>query len=625
MIDQEVAARVQEFKGKPQALQEKYAVSQQLIDLLALQKIKTMKEAAAREMQLQLAQQQAANGEANSTVADQREKEVMDMTKQELAQQRGELAQQQEVEQKQAMQKLMGGIANAPGAASAMQPQAMAAGGIVAFNGEDNEQEVGSDKKKLRPYSLSEQGADWVARKQAARESEAKKPLDEKAQAALQEAQRSGDRNAMMTTVKKLGAAGYDVATLIPRAFMGVAEDLSNTRLGRALGADFKIPQEAYGGDRASMTPMMDRVNREEKAGIAALAPKPQLPPMRTASEAQATAAAGPQAAVPPSAPAPMAPPQAGPRPPMPAAPRPPVQQGLGGLPNAQMGPPEDTLQNALRRESIAAMSIDPRARQLEEEARIEGRLKLTPEQRAVHEEGIAGLKDFYQRDFDPEMQRREGIKRYLLGMGGRSQGEFAGGAETAMNYDTAQRNQQRARFNELQKSKEGLIGLDRSAVTGGIEGGYKAYEQGEKTKQVGLTSGANVYQTETQSKDNAAQREIEKLKINAQNAATAASRESNDLSRMQSHLSTILHNRSLAENAAVKPFIKQLSMVDMMLQGNPKDANALKQKQALELQMEAAKDSATKDFDILKSQVEARMFGGKGPIAGAKVEKLSK
>ena len=334
---------------------------------------------------------------------------------------------------------------------------------------------------------------------------------------------------------------------------------------------------------------------------------------------------AGPQAAVPPSAPAPMAPPQAGPRPPAPAAPRPPVQQGLGGLPNAQMGPPEDTLQNALRRESIAAMSIDPRARQLEEEARVEGRLKLTPEQRGVYDEGIAGLKDFYKRDFDPEMQRREGLKRYLLGMGGRSQGEFAGGAETAMNFDAAQRAQQRARFNELQKSKEGLIGLEREPIKAGIEGGYKAYEQGEKTKQVGLTSGSDVFRTETQSKDNAAQREIEKLKIAAQNAATAASRESTDLSRMQGHLSTVLHNRSLAEQAALKPFVKQMGLVDMMLQGNPKDANALKQKQALELQMEAARDAATKDFDILKAQIEARMFGGKGPIAGAKVEKLSK
>jgi hypothetical protein len=469
-----------------------------------------------------------------------------------------------------------------------MEPQAMTAGGIVAF---DNGGPTG------------------------------KKPLDEKAQAALEEAQRSGDRNAMMMTIKKLGAAGYDVATLIPRAFMGVAEDLSNTRLGRALGADFKIPQEAYGGDRSSMTPMMDKVRREER-GLASLtptkAPAPTpvpAPAMDAETQKLARLSANPPAAqnmnpaLQPAAPMAPPPPQAGPRPPMPAAPPKPQQQGLGGL---QMGPPEDTLQNALHRESIAAMKIDPRQRQLEEEARVEGRLKLTPEQRAVHEEGIAGLRGMYEQEFDPELQRREGIKRYLLGMGGRSQGEFAGGAGAAMDYDTRQRAQKRERFNELQGKREGLIGLDRSAVTGGIEGGYKAYEQGEKTKQVGLTSGANVYQTETQSKDNTARNEIEKLKIGAQNAATAAARESNDLSRMQSHLSTILHNRSLAEQAALKPFIKQLSMVDMMLQGNPKDANAIKQKQALELQMEAARDAATKDFDILKSQVEARMFGGK-------------
>lgn len=96
------------------------------------------------------------------------------------------------------------------------------------------------------------------------------KPLDATAQAALQEAQRSGDRNAMLMTLKKLGAAGYDVATLIPRAFMGVAEDIANTRLGRALGVDFKLPDSAYGGDRASMTPMMDRVRRAEKTGESA-------------------------------------------------------------------------------------------------------------------------------------------------------------------------------------------------------------------------------------------------------------------------------------------------------------------------------------------------------------------
>jgi hypothetical protein len=569
MIDQEVASRVAAYKGNPQALQQKYATSQQLIDLLALQKIKSAQEAAAREMQMQLAQQQAANGESNMTVAQQREKEVMDMTKQELAQQRGDLAQQQDIEQKQAMQQLMGGIASAPGAGSAMEPKAMAAGGIVAFSTGDGVKDERYKRKEGESFE------DYRARVLA---------LDQADTQARLKQERDVNERARLTELESRGGSA------IPANPFGIKRDL----------------------------------------GIASLAPaKAPAPPIATAdAETQKLArlSANPPAAqnmnpaLRPVASMAPPPPQAGPQPPAP--PKPQQQQGLGGL---QMGPPEDTLGNALTRESIAAMKIDPRARQLEEEKRIEDRLKLTPAQRGVYEEGIAGLKGMYEKDFDPEMQRREGIKRYLLGMGGRSIGEFAGGAGAAMDYDTAQRNQQRARFGELQGKREGLIGLDRAAVSGGIEGGYKAYEQGEKTKQVGLTSGANVYGTEAQVKDNAAMREIERLKISAQNAATAAARESNDISRVQSLLGSMLRDRVRAEEVADRPFLKQLALIDMTLQANPKDANALKQKQAIELQREAARDAATKEIDMLRAQVEARLTGGVRPIAGAKVEKLSK
>jgi len=566
MIDQEVASRVQEFKGKPQELQQKYAVSQQLIDLLALQKIKSMQESAARQMQMQMAQQQAANGESSSTVAQQREKEVMDMTTQELANQRGDLAQQQEREQKQAMQKLMGGIASAPGAASVMEPKALAAGGIVAFKTGDDVKDERYQRKEGE--SFEDFRARVLALDQADTQARLKQERDSSERARLAELERRG------------GSA-------IPANAFGIKRDL----------------------------------------GIASLAPAPQAPQAPQTerlpvSEAKATMQAGPQAAVPPSAPTPMAPPppQAA-KLPMPPAP-PKLQQGLGGL---QMGPPEDTLGNALTRESVAAMKIDPRARQLEEEKRIEDRLKLTPEQRGVYNEGIAGLKNFYEKDFDPELQRREGIKRYLLGMGGRSQGEFAGGAGAAMDYDTAQRNQQRTRFGEMQKSKEGLIGLDRGAVTGGIEGGYKAYEQGEKTKQVGLTSGANVYGTNIQSQDNAAMRDVERLRIASSNAANVATRESNDLYRMQQESTKILRYRAEAIDRTTKPFTRQLDMLNMTLASNPKDVNALKEKQTLELRMEVARDEASKPFDLDLARVESYMYGKKGPIAGAKVEKLSK
>jgi hypothetical protein len=293
------------------------------------------------------------------------------------------------------------------------------------------------------------------------------------------------------------------------------------------------------------------------------------------------------------------------------------------------MGPPEDTLQNALRRQSIAGMNIDPKAEKLAEEKRIEDRLKLTPEQRAVFDEGIAGQKKFYDQDFDPELQRREGIKRYLLGMGGRRTGEFAGGAGAAMDYDTAQKNQQRARFNEMQKSREGLIGLDRGAVSGGIEGGFKAYEQAGNTQRTALTSGANVFGTESQSKDNAARieaqskdnaamREIERLKIGAQNAATAAQRDANDFAKLSGHLSTITNNRARAESVVVKSFQKDAQAIEMALMGNPKDKEALANKAALQLRIEAEVDKTTKPFDLLASTIQAKLYGGgQGGLGG--------
>jgi len=589
MIDQEVNSRVAAYKGNPQALQQKYATSQQLIDLLALQKIKSAQEAAAREMQMQLAQQQAANGESNMTVAQQREKEVMDMTKQELAQQRGELAQQQQTDQKEAMQKLMSGIANAPGAASAMEPQAMAAGGIVAFQSgnkvEDPEQK--SDDELRKKYEREATEMSFGQRMQFS--SPEVKQMGDRIQAENKAAYLKREQNRMMQPVARPPALA-DMSPALASAPSGIATtpDAETQKLAR-LSANPPAAQ--------NMNP-----------ALRPTAPRPMAPPP-------------PQAAKPPMPAAP------------PAAPTKPQDQGLGGL---QMGPPEDTLQNALRRQSIAGMNIDPKAEKLAEEKRIEDRLKLTPDQRAVYDEGIAGLKKFYDRDFDPELQRREGIKRYLLGMGGRSMGEFAGGAETAMNYDTAQKQQQRARFNEMQKSREGLIGLDRGAVTGGIEGGFKTYEQTGQTQRNALTAGANMYGTDTQSKDNAAKleaqtkdnaamRDIERLRIASSNAANAATRESTDLYRMQQESTKILRYRADAMDKATKPFARQLDMVNMALSSNPKDANALKEKQAIELRMDIARDAASKPFDLDLARVESYMYGKKGPIAGAKVEKLSK
>lgn len=140
-IDQEVQSKVDAYRGNPNALAQKYQQNQQLIDLLALQKLKSEKESAAREMQLKM------GGQQMPTIAEARENEVLDLTKQELAQNTTGAMQQQQAQKQQAAKQLveqtaqmpmqsqspmMQGVAGLP--ANNITPKAMAGGGIVAFD-----------------------------------------------------------------------------------------------------------------------------------------------------------------------------------------------------------------------------------------------------------------------------------------------------------------------------------------------------------------------------------------------------------------------------------------------------------------------------------------------------------
>lgn len=139
-IDQEVQNKVDAYRGNPNALAQKYSQNQQLIDLLALQKLKSEKESAAREMQLKM------GGQQMPTIAEARENEVLDLTKQELAQNTAGAMQNEQRQKQEAAKELVErsaqmpmqsqslmtqGVAGLP--ANNMSPKAMAAGGIVAF------------------------------------------------------------------------------------------------------------------------------------------------------------------------------------------------------------------------------------------------------------------------------------------------------------------------------------------------------------------------------------------------------------------------------------------------------------------------------------------------------------
>jgi hypothetical protein len=138
-IDQEIQSKVDAYRGNPQQLMQRYQQNQQLVDLLALQKLKSEKEAAAREMQMQMQQQPG-------TIAQQREAELLDMTKQEMMQQTQGVLQQRQAQQQQNMQQVaqqgLGALAQqgpapaqrAPQGAPQGQPMPrMAGGGIVSF------------------------------------------------------------------------------------------------------------------------------------------------------------------------------------------------------------------------------------------------------------------------------------------------------------------------------------------------------------------------------------------------------------------------------------------------------------------------------------------------------------
>jgi hypothetical protein len=106
-------------------------------------------------------------------------------------------------------------------------PQSYAGGGIVAFAGADANNK---STNQLVPNALT---------------------------------QEEQDRAAMMETLRSMGAAGMDVATLPGRGIAGALES-AVTRPARALGVPIPyLPESFYGGDASSMTPYMDQLRRQ--------------------------------------------------------------------------------------------------------------------------------------------------------------------------------------------------------------------------------------------------------------------------------------------------------------------------------------------------------------------------
>ena len=134
-IDRIVQDKADAYRGNPAALQKRSAMSKELIDMLALQKITSEKDAAARDMQLQMEQQPG-------TIAQQLEQKAVGQTKNEMLKGVAGVMKTNQAKQQANMQRMAS--AGLPKTAAAGPPQGLAAqpkpnmqrmaqGGIVGY------------------------------------------------------------------------------------------------------------------------------------------------------------------------------------------------------------------------------------------------------------------------------------------------------------------------------------------------------------------------------------------------------------------------------------------------------------------------------------------------------------
>jgi hypothetical protein len=122
-IDELIERKTDAYRGNPAALQRRHMQNKELIDLLALQKLKSEKDAAARDMQMKMQQQPG-------TIAEQMEAEMVGRTRDEMLQGVAGVMRNNQARQQQNMQRVASqGVASQP----RRNMQNMAQGGIVGF------------------------------------------------------------------------------------------------------------------------------------------------------------------------------------------------------------------------------------------------------------------------------------------------------------------------------------------------------------------------------------------------------------------------------------------------------------------------------------------------------------
>ena len=170
-----------------------------------------------------------------------------------------------------------------------------------------------------------------------------------------------------------------------------------------------------------------------------------------------------------------------------------------------------------------------------------------------------------------------------------------------------------------MQAARTGLIGIDRANVKGGIEAGSKAYEQGSLSQRQGLDSGSRMYGDDVKSRDTlysidvgsrdkALDREIEKLKVNAQNAATAAAREGLSFDKARTVYSATVGRVQELERRLDDDFAKTYGMLLMAEQSGKMDAAQKNQLETAKIQLQQHKAKIRKEMEPVLESARSKL-----------------
>ena len=278
-LAQGVDTKVEAYRNNPQALEKRLQGNQQLIDLLALQKVKSEKESAKN--QLLLSEQQNPN-----TIAQQLEAEVVGMNKDEMSKQTaGILGQRQKQQQKNMQRTAKGASQGAPvmAARGGLMPLPrqnmanMAQGGIIGYDG-------GGPVGHAHPHTAAPATAPTAPAIDSDTEAKLIKAFGkdyQKKLAAMSPKARESAVAGLKLSSEMMGRLdqAIDVATYIPRTIYegitGAVDAVRESPFGQVLTGDYGYKPEP----EVKKEPVTSLTLEELQAGAV---PKPVVPPAAT-------------------------------------------------------------------------------------------------------------------------------------------------------------------------------------------------------------------------------------------------------------------------------------------------------------------------------------------------------